>query len=182
MSRRVSGWPVVRHNRWLSATAGAISALPVGYDHETRVLVGEVPGRQRLRTVEHGRRVQQHPIAGRGPSQRTDAVECQFAQARRDAARRAHAVEAGSDLERDRGLRCRRSRRHMLRREGRSCWPQAAAPVPRPSPRRWWPWLAAPSRWVCRAVQASRAPSSPHWHCTRQRASPGRLPRVPVVS
>ena len=41
MSVRVSGWPAVRHSRWLSATAGAINALPVGYDHLTRVLVAK---------------------------------------------------------------------------------------------------------------------------------------------
>ena len=43
MSVRVKGWPAVRHSRWLSATAGAISALPVGYDHDTRVLVDRYP-------------------------------------------------------------------------------------------------------------------------------------------
>ena len=43
MSVRVSGAPAVRHNRWLSATAGAMSARPVGYDQETRVLVEKYP-------------------------------------------------------------------------------------------------------------------------------------------
>ena len=33
----------MRHSRWLSATAGAISALPVGYDHDTRVLLVKYP-------------------------------------------------------------------------------------------------------------------------------------------
>ena len=43
MSVRVKGWPAVRHSRRLSATAGAMSALPVGYDHDTRVLVARYP-------------------------------------------------------------------------------------------------------------------------------------------
>src|SRR3954469_2865842 len=43
MSVRVSGCPAVRHSKWLSATAGAISALPVGYDHDTPVFVEKKP-------------------------------------------------------------------------------------------------------------------------------------------
>ena len=43
MSVRVSGCPAVRQSRWLSATAGAISAFPVGYDHDTRLFVERYP-------------------------------------------------------------------------------------------------------------------------------------------
>ena len=79
MSVRVSGWPAVRHSRWLSATAGAISALPVGYDHLTRTFDDEVPGRKGLCSVEHRDRVQQHPIACGRPLERSDVVERQLA-------------------------------------------------------------------------------------------------------
>ena len=65
MSVRVSGAPAVRHSRWLSATAGAMSAWPVGYDQDTRVLVAKYPEGKRLRPVEHRDRVEQHPIARR---------------------------------------------------------------------------------------------------------------------
>ena len=42
-ARRVPGWPAVRHSSAPSATAGAMSALPVGNDHETPVLSARPP-------------------------------------------------------------------------------------------------------------------------------------------